>query len=235
MTVIGILGSQLLTTQKDPFYWNQVVFTRKRLLDAIQILGHSALVLPVDAPEKAADLVSRVDKILLSGGNDLSPDTYFDLPHELLGITDPARDAFELAAIHAAIAQKKPLFGICRGMQMLNVSQGGTLFQDITLCHEISLEHWQKTDQETPSHTVTVKSDSLLSFLPELHAVNSFHHQAIHKLAPNLTAIATAPDGIIEAVENKDLRLLAVQWHPECTFSSQPLDLEIFRYFIEEL
>jgi putative glutamine amidotransferase len=235
MTTIGILASQLRSTQQDPFWWNRVTYTRQRFIDVLQGLGHTAILFPVDKSEKATEMVGLVDKILLTGGTDVDPRFYNEDPDPKLEGANPRRDAFEIAAIKAAISQKKAVLGICRGLQVLNVALGGTLYQDLSYSPS-KLKHRQApTPQEFDSHSVQVARDGLLSFLPQQHFVNSFHHQAIKELSPELTAIATAPDGIIEAVENKEKRLLAVQWHPESDHETNPENREIFRFFAEEL
>ena len=235
MAVIGILGTPYTKIEQSPFWWNQVTYTRQGFVDAVQALGHDTIIIPVDRPDKAESYVKLVDGILLTGGSDVDPQFYGEEPHPLLEGIQPKRDLFEFAALDAAIKHKKAILGVCRGLQVINVHFGGSLYQDLSLS-PASLKHRQSTtDQDVATHSISVKSDSLLSFLPEAFRVNSYHHQIVNRLAPNLREIATSADGVVEAVENREQRILAVQWHPETIWQKSQLDHEIFRTFIEEL
>lgn len=235
MSIIGILGAPHTFYDTHPVWENKVVFSRQSLIDVFQALGHTPLILPPGPPETAKDYVHLVDKIVLAGGSDVSPQLYNEEPHHLLQTVNPTRDAFELAALDAALKEKKAVLGICRGIQLINVYFGGTLYQDLSLSASTQ-KHWQlPTPQEIPTHSVRILKESSLHFLPEHYFVNSFHHQAIKQLAPELTAIAHAADGLVEAVENQEKRVLAVQWHPEGSWQTEKHDKEIFKYFAEEL
>ncbi len=167
-------------------------------------------------PERAPALLDRVDGLLLTGGEDVDPTSYHTAPHAKLGGTDAARDAVELALIAGARARRLPVLGICRGIQILNVAFGGSLFQDLASEHPTGIDH----ADETRRHDVRLEPRSLAH--RTVHAltasVNSRHHQAIRQLAPGLVATAWADDGVIEAVEaanGSEAWTLAVQWHPE--------------------
>ncbi|GFH40613.1 gamma-glutamyl-gamma-aminobutyrate hydrolase family protein [Lactococcus insecticola] len=235
MTTIGIIGTQYLNFEEQPFHENQVIYTRKAFTDALQTTGATVIIIPIDALDKIPDYVSMVDKILLTGGEDVAPQFYGEDPHRLLGLINPDRDAFEIAVIKESIKQKKAVFGVCRGMQLMNVALGGSLYQDLSLA-STTVKHLQApTKQQFPTHFVAVDQTSSLNFLPERYHVNSYHHQAIHRLSDELSSIATASDGIIEAVENKNNRLLAVQWHPEGTWDTIDSEFAIFKYFVDVL
>lgn len=236
MAVIGILGSAYNVSTKEPFWWNKVTYTRQGFIDVLQALGHTPLILPIGLEEQAASYLSLVDKIILTGGSDVAPQFYGEEPHPKLETTNPERDRFELAAIKAALAQNKAIFGVCRGLQVLNVAFGGSLYQDLSDYPKKALKHRQSpTPQEFATHSIAVNQESLLDFLPEKYFVNSFHHQGIKVLAPELTAIAHANDGVIEALENKEKRILAVQWHPECTWEKEAHDRQLFQFFADSL
>ena len=126
MAIIGIIGTHYLTYAEVPFHENQVIYTRKGFVDVIQDLGHIPLIIPIDKPEKARDYIKLVDKVLLTGGEDVSPQLYGEEPHNYLGKTSLERDFFELAVIEAAIEENKPILGVCRGLQILNVKFGGS-------------------------------------------------------------------------------------------------------------
>lgn len=233
MAIIGILGTPYNTVEKTPFWWNKVSYTRQSIIDAFQNLGHTVVILPVDKPENAQKYLALVDKIVLTGGADVSPRFYGEEPHSLLETTDPKRDAFEFAAIEAALAAEKPIFGICRGLQVLNVYFGGSLYQDLSQTSSTIKHRQSPTPQEIPTHQVTVAKDSSLNFLPEHYLVNSFHHQVVKDLGEGLTAIAHGTDGLVEAIENKEKGILAVQWHPECTWQTETFDQKIFQLFAD--
>ena len=168
------------------------------------------------APERAAAAVQSVRGLVLTGGADVAPDRYGAKPHARLGRVDPERDAAELALITAARERRLPILAICRGIQILNVALGGTLYQDLETERPGPLSH---SDEARP-HSVRVEAGSLLerTLGTQAATVNSRHHQAIRDLAPELRAVAWAEDGVIEAAEPADARspwTLAVQWHPE--------------------
>ncbi|MDH6364753.1 gamma-glutamyl-gamma-aminobutyrate hydrolase PuuD [Enterococcus sp. PF1-24] len=123
----------------------------------------------------------------IAGGQDVDPHLYNEVPHPKLLATNPARDTFEMTLVLEAIHQKKPIFAVCRGIHLLNVALGGTLYQDLSLYDNWQVKHNQvPTPPSFATHNITVDVNSRLSFLPENYRVNSFHHQAIKKLAPSL-------------------------------------------------
>jgi putative glutamine amidotransferase len=166
-------------------------------------------------------MVGGIDGLLLSGGSDLDPSYYGEEPLPELGTTIPERDAFEVAILEHALERGMPVFGICRGLQVLNVALGGTLYQDLTsqlgdgsIAHRQQMPKWQWT------HEVEVKGGSEIARIMESAElrVNSYHHQAIKDLAGGLVAVAYASDGVIEAAESPNLSkhwLVGVQWHAE--------------------
>ena len=186
---------------------------------ALDRAGLVPLALPTMlAPERAAAALEGegVRGLVLTGGEDVEPARYGATPHPKLEDTDPARDAAELALIAAARARRLPILAICRGIQILNVALGGTLYQDLGSERPGSVTH---TGDES-RHAVRVEPGSLLerTLGTRTATVNSRHHQAIRDLAPGLRAVAWAEDGLIEAAEPADAAAawtLAVQWHPE--------------------
>lgn len=158
---------------------------------------------------------------MLAGGQDVTPFLYGEEPHPKLGPTSIERDSFEMALVKEAIKQNKPIFTVCRGTQLLNVTLGGTLYQDLSQYPDWEVKHDMfPTVPDFGLHSITVKSDSTIAGLFGQRAqVNSYHHQAIKELAESLVPIAWSSDGIIEAVESreKNTKILGVQWHPELT------------------
>ena len=172
------------------------------------------------------DILSGVDGLLLTGGEDLAPARYGAEPHPTISDVNPARDEFELNLVADARRRGMPIFAICRGIQVLNVACGGTLVRDIPTEVKGALAHrLQIPPHEAYSlaHEVWLDKDTLLARLMRERLsdadscdVNSRHHQAVEKVAPGFVASATAPDGVIEAIEDPSARFcLGVQWHPE--------------------
>jgi putative glutamine amidotransferase len=172
-----------------------------------------------DAP---ADIVRRSQGLLLTGGGDVDPTLYGETPHETFQPSEPGRDDYEIALVRAAAASDLPIFAICRGMQVLNVALGGTLLQDIPSMVNGAVHHSVPEPRYALAHEVWVASGSRLDRLMadtlegETCQVNSRHHQAVKVVASGWEVSGTAPDGVIEAIEQTgNLFRLAVQWHPE--------------------
>lgn len=172
------------------------------------------------------DALKGADGLLLTGGDDLAPSRYGEPAHPTVVEVAPERDEFEIALVAEARRQGMPIFAICRGIQVLNVACGGTLVQDIPSQVGTSLNHALKVPPHTSfeyAHEIWLENDSLLSKLLQERlngsdsvSVNSRHHQAVKELAPGFRVVATAPDGIIEAIEDPAMPFcLGVQWHPE--------------------
>jgi len=184
---------------------------------ALETAGLVPLAVPtMVAADRAAAALAAVRGLVLTGGEDVAPDRYGATPHPRLGDVDPVRDAAELALIAAARSRRLPILAICRGIQILNVALGGTLYQDLDSERPSLVPH----SDETAQHAVRVAAGSLLERTLGMRSatVNSRHHQAIRDLAPCLKAVAWADDGVIEAAEPADANaawMVAVQWHPE--------------------
>jgi putative glutamine amidotransferase len=180
----------------------------------------------VDSSMGIDEALAGVDGLMLTGGDDVAPSRYGESPHPALVEAEPGRDEFELALVKAARDRRLPIFAICRGIQLLNVACGGTLVQDIPSQIPGALLHALKVPPNEPytlAHEVWLEKGSLLSNLMRERLsdsddceVNSRHHQAVKSVASGFTVTATAPDGIIEAIEDPALEFcLGVQWHPE--------------------
>ena len=198
------------------------VFAQKRTyVEAVATAGGAPVVIPLNLDEGALRAIyERLDGLLLAGGEDVHPRHYGEAIHEKCGQRDNARDTVELTLARWALAEGLPVLGICRGIQVLNVAAGGTLYQDIASQVPGSLKHdcWPDYPRNYLAHQVTVNGDSFLAAVlgQSRVAVNSMHHQAVKDLAPGFRVVARAPDGLIEAIEGHDHPFaLGVQWHPE--------------------
>jgi len=207
MAVIGITASRKLEDYRQ----------------AILHVGGEPRVLEAATPLK--DALSGLDGLLLTGGDDVAPVRYGEPSHASVKEAEPDRDEFELALVAAARAQKMPIFAICRGIQVLNVACGGTLVQDIpsqvpgAVAHSLPVP---PNESYSLAHEIWIDKDSLLARLmkdriaDDTCEVNSRHHQAVKTVAPGFKVTATAPDGVVEAIEDPAAGFcLGVQWHPE--------------------
>lgn len=226
--IIGISGNHYKTgDHTEPL----LSYTQTCLVNAIEDAGGIPLIFPVTRPQLAEQYMKLVDKLILTGGQNVEPIHY----QEKLLIDSsnyfPERDRFELALIEAAHHQEKPIFGICRGLQLYNVAQGGSLHQEV-------LGHWQENTGNQPSQDLYFPIESQLSQIyAQEPTVNSFHRQAINKLAPSLEIIALSPDKqTIEAVQStRDSHtFLGVQWHPELLYGERETENRLFDYIVNQ-
>ena len=190
-------------------------------LEAIKRTGGEPLELDPER-DAAEDIVRRAAGLMLTGGGDVNPALYGEAPHESFQASEPGRDEYESALVRAAMEAGIPIFAICRGMQLLNVALGGTLVQDIPTMVNGAANHSLPEPRFQIAHEVWIAKGSRLATLMaekldgDICPVNSRHHQAVKNVAPGWEVTATAPDGVIEAMELPgDVFRLAVQWHPE--------------------
>lgn len=235
--LIGI-GGRLV---KDVAWCPPVIGHRQGYVDAILQAGGLPVVLPPTADEVALRaMVERLDGIMLAGGEDIAPVRYNEAEHPLLGTISYERDTAELPLARWAIGEGKPVLGICRGIQVLNVALGGSLWQDIiaqcpgSLDHEVGVK---TQDWETLNHLITLEPDSRMAeFLGTVEiGVNSLHHQAVKDLGSGLRIVGRAPDGVVEAIEGTGTSfVMAVQCHPEQLWQeSETRWRNLFKAFIE--
>ena len=218
--VTAALREETVSIAQNPL--GRFVRTGLDYVKGVSEAGGVPVVLPPSLSLRAAEaLLDGVDGLLLSGGPDLEPGYYGERPIPELGTTIPEWDALEMALLRLALERGMPIFGICRGMQMLNVALGGTLYQDmLSQLGADFLNHWQTTPKSQVTHEVEVLNDSYLAKITDRQTVevNSYHHQGIKGLADTLTVAARSVDGVIEAIESRDFSerwLVGVQWHPE--------------------
>jgi putative glutamine amidotransferase len=187
-------------------------------LRAIEAAGGLPVVMPPLELDAIEPLLGRLSGICLSGGPDLDPETYAERPHPELGPIEPALDRFELELARRADARGLPILAICRGMQALNVARGGSLYQHLPDRPGVAIDHRQREPGDQSVHDVSVAPGTRLAGLMGRRsaAVNSFHHQAVHRIGNGLRAVCWSPDGVIEGVEApaRDF-VVGVQWHAE--------------------
>jgi len=196
-------------------------YVNSAYLRAVEQAGGIPVLLPPQLSASAREtLWQRLDALVLTGGGDIEPARFGESAHPKTALVSPARDALELELVDRALADDVPLFGICRGLQVLNVALGGTLHQHVPDAAGDAVQHSQTEKRHVATHPVKLLTEGTrlgdILGAPEL-AVNSFHHQALRTLGRGLREVAWAPDRVIEAIEHEDRRrfVVAVQWHPE--------------------
>jgi putative glutamine amidotransferase len=200
---------------------------------SIQHAGGEPVAFPMDTPvEKIPEVLSSFRGILLSGGGDIDPTIFAGLPHPRVYGVDPVRDQLEIELARYCADNKIPLFGICRGLQVMNVALGGTLYTDITDQLSGALKHpcFPEYPRDYLAHSVMIKISTHLTAITEntQMKVNSMHHQGIKDLGDGLTVSAMSADGLVEGIEFMfHPFFLGVQWHPECLPNS-PSDQALF-------
>lgn len=178
-----------------------------------------------------------IDGLILSGGPDINPVHYGEDFKEKIGVISPERDDNEIKILNEFLKTEKPILGICRGHQLLNIYFGGTLYQDLSYFEKEVLKHRQDLYPELEVHSVTIEKGSILENLyGESIRTNSFHHQAIKDLGKGFKVIARSNDGIIEGIEKIDHKFcLGIQWHPEMMVARGNKDMvKIFKLLIEK-
>lgn len=217
---------------------DQKQFISSSYISAIAKLGGNALVIPYTSRNRPLSLsLSLFDGFLFCGGGDITPLLFKQPPlYCSTPPTDYDFDLFQISLMIQILDTKKPLLCICRGMQILNVALGGTLYQDLSLFPKTTYEHMQQTvSRSDPSHTIHIKSHSLLYKIVQKTRLqtNSYHHQSIHCLGKNLKVCARTSDGIKEALELPTAPfVLGVQWHPECMLDTSSDMYAIFQSFL---
>ena len=189
------------------------VVVRANYADAVARGGHVSVVIPRYGSDRQFDaLVARLDVLVLTGGEDVSPARYGEPPSPNLGAVNPVRDDFDFRLLAAARRHRLPVIGICRGCQLINVAFGGTLWQDLP--SEFPAE---KVQHRNVHHPISILPDSRLARTLGCTnvVVNSSHHQAVKKVAPGFRVVATSPEGVVEAIESDDYPAVGVQFHPE--------------------
>jgi putative glutamine amidotransferase len=239
--LIGVTTQTLQAIDGIPEGLPQSVVMNQRYYHAAAAAGAAPVLIPLlDDVEALRAIYERMNGILIPGGVDVDPAVFGEAPHERLGRIDPARDRVEIQLVRWAVEDRKPLLGLCRGLQVINVALGGTLYQDLETEYPNAIKHDYFPNygyaRDHLAHPVAVEAGSRLrhALADPSVPVNSMHHQGIRALASSLVASATAPDGLIEAAElPNDSYLVGVQWHPEVFEGSEPSAGDLFRDFVK--
>lgn len=211
-------------------------------INSLTALGALPWVIPLvaDDMDTLRGIYEQLDGIFLAGGVDVSPNQYGEDPTPLCGRIDPDRDAVEMALTRWALADHKPILGVCRGVQVLNVAAGGTLYQDVRAQHPAAIKHDYfpysgEYSRDLRIHNVEILPDTRLDAALQNRSVsvNSMHHQGIKRLADGFRPSAYAEDGLIESIEAPNGQFaVGVQWHPEEFVGRDPATDRLFCAFL---
>ena len=198
--------------------------------------GGIPILIPVtEDPARCADYIDMIDGLLVPGGEDVAPEFYGEDPHRTVSYINRDKDRYDLELIRLCREQNKPIFGICRGFQVINVAFGGTLYQDIPSQLPEAMCHNQSQDlRNVPTHKVTLDENSVIGrILGKEIYTNSFHHQAVKDVGDGLRVVGRTADGVVEALETEDGRIFAVEWHPEDLYETYPIFKGLFTRLID--
>ncbi len=211
---------------------------RRTYLRALHLAGAATFAIPLEMDDDTyRALFERLDGVFLAGGEDIDPRNYGQSPHALLGQIDAERDRVDILFARWAVDEGKPIFGVCRGHQVLSVALGGTMYQDVQTMLPGSERHDYRDSTQFPrdllSQEVTLAPSSLLAQVVKTQVeVNSLHHQAIDRLGRGLKVVGETADGVIEAVElERHPFAFGVQWHPE-ELVADAKQLGLFQVFV---
>ncbi len=228
--LIGISSSQENTESTSAYT------TNKMYIKGVAAAGGIPVIVPITEDKNLLqDITGRLSGLLLTGGDDIDPLLFGEEPHRNLRKIDPQRDFFELELTRIFRDAGKPILGICRGCQIINIAFGGTIFQDIKgQISDITYKHWQEAPLWYPTHSVYIEADTDLENIygSGKFSINSYHHQSIKDVAPGFIVNARAEDGIIEGIEFSQDFMLGVQWHPERLWQNNKNNFNLFKYFI---
>ena len=231
MNIIGISGSILSEGSIEK------AFVNRTYVDSVVRAGGVPFVMPICKDENIIKkMIENVDGVIMTGGVDIHPFRFNEEPKPKIGEISKERDDFDFLIMKHAFEKNKPIFGICRGIQLINVFFGGTLIQDINSQKNTNILHSQTAPRDIATHKIKIKKDSVIfDIFGKSAEVNSFHHQAIGKLSKDFKITSAANDGIIESIEfkKKDRFILGVQWHPECMTEKDEKMQNIFSMFVD--
>ena len=233
--IIGISGS-IIINDGGIFPGYRRSYVNDDFIDSVIQNGGFPYIIHFNEDEEVVkEQLLNVQGLILSGGHDVDPHNYGEEPKQKLGDIWPERDKFDMRLLKLAEENGIPVLGICRGAQIINVYHGGTLYQDLSYRKEKTLKHSQGQTPTLLTHTVkTVAGTKIADLLGKKEMqTNSFHHQLIKDVADDFKVSARCVDGVVEAIENKDASVIAVQWHPEMLHRVVPYQNNLFKYIID--
>ncbi len=235
--LVGITASCLYESSLPLFLGYERMYSNTDYINAVLLAGGVPVILPILEDEDLIKFqLENLGGIIIMGGFDVSPQFFNEEPHSSLGRVLPKRDIYELALIKMAKDKKIPLLGICRGLQIMNVAFGGTLYQDLSLIkRDVQIKHDQNANPTILTHSIKTEKDSIMhKVYGDKGLVNSFHHMAVKDVARGFRVTAKAPDQIVEAIEYEgDQFIMGVQFHPEMTAFKYEPSLNLFKEFIK--
>lgn len=234
--MIPVIGVTIWKELKDSNVYERV---NEANLNAIIDNGGIPIMLPITNNDVIIDkYLEMVDGILFTGGNDINPLIFGEEPIKGLGDLEYDRDEFEVRLYKRAAEKNMPMLGICRGMQLMNVAAGGTVYQDIYNQRPDTNSHNPKfTFEGNEYHSVLLNDDTKIYEIFKINDIktNSYHHQAVKDIAEGYKATAFAKDGIVECIESTNLNFaVGIQWHPEVMYEKYPLHNNLFKALIYE-
>lgn len=233
LPLIGITTSRASNKAGHP-----TLTVMEAYIQSVQQAGAAPLMIPLGLPEEQLDTIcERVDGILFTGGGDVAPEIFQGEEHPKVTLVDPDRDRVEIHLVQRATQKGQPFLGICRGLQVINVALGGSLYTHLPeqFPHAIKHDYDSGTERKMLAHDAHLQEGTRLAQILGAVSVpvNSLHHQGIRELAPGLKAIGHAPDGLVEAIELTGHPFgMAVQWHPEWLQEHTPMRA-LFRAFTQ--
>jgi putative glutamine amidotransferase len=234
--LIGVSGSHMVDGGGNfPGYHRSYV--NHDYIRSVTEAGGVPVIVPFNEDEEAVkEVMSRVNGLVLSGGHDIYPLLYGEEPCRQIGPVWPARDHFDMLLLQEAEKRGIPVVGICRGMQIINVAHGGTLYQDLSKDTRSFVKHSQNQDPATPTHTIEIEPDSRLAkILGRTEWVtNTHHHQTVHEVGKGLVVTARAKDGTVESIQGTGKNyLMGYQFHPEMMSINNELAKRLFKDFVQ--
>lgn len=234
---IAIVANQYVYAE-EVFHHHPATYVPQFYVDAITAAGAIPVILPLTARDEIEKYAETFDGFLFTGGQSVAPFLYGHEPKPLVGQTLLIRDQFEISLAKAVWTHtQKPILGVCRGEQILNVALGGTLNQNLEYRKRPHIKHMQvpSPDTEVTHFVQTTKESYLSATLGDKFLVNSLHSQSIETLAPDFELLAQASDEVIEAVQSTDAghRFFGVQWHPEMLLKENPEQLIVFKHLVD--
>ena len=223
--LIALSSRDCIAYEKDAY------FVQQSYMNALDLCGANYISVVPNANHDYDFIAQMCDGLLICGGGDTHSKYYNEELHETADLVKENIDEMDFKLLETFLKAKKPILGICRGHQVINIYYGGSLIQDIPSQYETTINHRQKEARHVGTHTVTLTKDSILGKKGETYSVNTFHHQNIDRLGDTLEVLAYSEDGLIEAVQNDDV--FGIQWHPEC-MTQDVFHMNIIQTFVDK-